>query len=401
MRVVLEGEAGVRNDGNVLQARQVRQVEPDAVQAQDLGLAGLLLQLSYNARERFDLALDYHPSYERSFDDSRIAGATHRLDLGLRGALSRRLRLDVRERLVSAPGFDLTAPLITTQSLAVAQRGRQLLHDLNVELRNELTHRTTLVAGLNQSVRRFEESGVFDARTVGGRLGVSFAFATDHTLELTAGLDRFSWENSRQSDVETLLAAYTHPFGRTTHLRLEGGSFYVKETRPALGPGGVAEPGVGSRTGWRGGAQLSQERRFFHWDVGARHDIGAGYGVDRPVTADNAFLGVSTNLGRRLTLGLDGNASRQREIDPQRAAGSLTEFAAGTARASWSFGPALRLTGTYSRIWQRSRVNLFDDLSFDRYFLGLVFRIYHAGESPRSPGELGRGEPTHAESDLR
>jgi len=121
--------------------------------------------------------------------------------------------------------------------------------------------------------------------------------------------------------------------------------------------------------------------------------------VARAVEADNAFLGASTQIGRRLTLGVDGNGSRQRDLDA--AAGSLTELAAGTLRLSWGLTPALRLTGGFSRIRQRSRVQLFDDLSYDRYFLGLTFRIYQRGDKPRAPEELGRGgEPTDAEPDV-
>jgi hypothetical protein len=46
-------------------------------------------------------------------------------------------------------------------------------------------------------------------------------------------------------------------------------------------------------------------------------------------------------------------------------------------------------------------VQLFDDLSYDRYFLGLAFRIYRTGDKPRAPEELERGgEPTDAEPDV-
>jgi hypothetical protein len=47
--------------------------------------------------------------------------------------------------------------------------------------------------------------------------------------------------------------------------------------------------------------------------------------------------------------------------------------------------PSLRLTGGYSRVWQRARVEPFDDLSYSRYFLGLAFRIFSTGETPKNP----------------
>jgi hypothetical protein len=98
---------------------------------------------------------------------------------------------------------------------------------------------------------------------------------------------------------------------------------------------------------------------------------------------------------------VDGNGARQRDLDAA-VSEPLTEFAAGTLRLSWGFTPDLRLTGGYSRVWQRSRVQLFDDLSYDRYFIGLAFRIYRTGENPRAPEELERrGEPTNADADAQ
>jgi hypothetical protein len=383
LRVLLEGETGVRNDGNLRQqARQ--QADPAAEgdpQSQDVGRAGLHLLLSYNARER-------------------LAGAGHRLDLGLRGILTRRLTLDVRERLLSTPGLDLYTPATAPESIAVTRRGRQLAHSLDIGLRNELTRRATLKVGLSNSVRSFENGDLADAQSIGADVGAAFHFDRERELEFTAGMERFSWERGREARVRTLEATYAHPFGRFTRLRLEAGSFYVEQRQPRVIDPAQPEAFTASKTGWRGGLQLSREERLFHWNVGYRHDVAPGYGVARAVEADNAFLGTSTQIGRRLTLGVDGNASRQRDLAAD-AARPLTELAAGTLRLSWGFTPALRLTGGYSRVWQRSRVQLFDDLSYDRYFLGLAFRIYQTGEKPRAPEELERGgEPADAEPDV-
>lgn len=404
LRVLLEGEAGVRNDGNLRQ--QARPPADPAAesdpQAQDVGRAGLHLLLSYNTGQRFDLALGYSPTYERSFDDSSLAGAGHRLDLGLRGILTRRLTVDVRERLLSTPGLDLYTPATAPESIAVTRRGRQLSHSLDIGLSHELTRRATLKVGLSNSVRSFEnrseEDRLADAQSLGADVGAAFHFDRERELEFTAGTERFSWERGREARVRTLEATYAHPFGRFVRMRLEAGSFYVEQRQPRV-TDPQPEAFTASKTGWRGGAQISREGRLFHWNVGYRHDVAPGYGVARAVEADNAFLGTSTQIGRRLTLGVDGNASRQRDL--AAAAKPLTELATGTLRLSWGFTPALRLTGGYSRVWQRSRVQLFDNLSYDRYFLGLAFRIYQTGDKPRAPEELKRGgEPTDAEPDV-
>ena len=105
LNVVLEAEAGVRNDGNYGE-------QQDTALRQDrtLGRAGFNLQLSY-ALERLSLALGYSPSYDWGLnnDSSGISGTTHRLDFGLVGDLNRQLRLNVRENLLSTP--DVTSTL--------------------------------------------------------------------------------------------------------------------------------------------------------------------------------------------------------------------------------------------------------------------------------------------------
>jgi hypothetical protein len=160
-----------------------------------------------------------------------------------------------------------------------------------------------------------------------------------------------------------------------------------------------------SDEGWRGALSVSRQGRFIGWNLGYRHDVSAGFGLGEPTEADSAFAGLSYSPTRRLTLGLDGNAARHEALgdeepdvvipsDPDTLRGDepLNEFAAGTFRLSWSFFQGLRLTGGYSRIWQSSRVEPFEDLSYDRYFLGLAFRIWSSGETPREP-DL-QGEPT-------
>ena len=417
LRVTLDGEAGVRSDGNYGQVAQTGQTEDD-VQEQELARAALNLLLSWTQEERFQIALGYSPSYERSLDDEELTGTAHRLDLALRGDLTRRLFFQARERLLSTPNLDLYQPVIAGEPVAVPRRGDQFLHGLDVSLTHELSRRASWFVGAQHSRRTFEDEGLFDTETVGGTVGGAWRWTEQQVFEATAGTSVFSYENDRETDVRTLGLAYQHPLGQDTLLRVEGGSFWVDASRPGrprvidpnpVGPDGEPLPPIvevlpedESKTGWRGSVRLAQERRLFNWNVGYRHDVSPGYGLGRESEVDAAFLGISTDIGRRLHLGLDGNASRQKEI-----VGSLgesgdaeqrdLEFAAGTARLSWTILPALRLTGGYSRIWQSSKVEPFDNLSYDRYFLGLNVRLFSRGETPRSPGELQRPEEPEEE----
>jgi hypothetical protein len=397
LRLTLDGEAGVRSDGNYGQVAQ----DGGEIQDQDLARAGLSLNLSWKQLDRWQLALGYSPSYERSLDDPGITGTAHRLDLALRGDLTRLMSLQARGRLLSTPNLDLFQPVVAGEPMAVPHRGEQLLSSEDVSVHHELTRRLELIGGVEVSQRRFDDPALFDSETWGGRLGAAWRWTEEHTFEATASSGVFSYENGRETDVRTLNLGYERPVGRNVRLSLDGGAFWVKASEPG-DPTDQAGLSDQSKTGWRGGLRFSQQLQLFSWNGGYRHDVAPGYGLGRESEVDTGFLGIATGVGRRLTLGLDGNASRQREIE-NAAFGRNLELAAGTARLSWAVLPSLRLTGGYSRIWQSSEVEPFEDLSYDRYFLGLSFRIFSTGEPPRSPEELehppGAGEPTDADAE--
>jgi hypothetical protein len=411
LRVLLEGEAGMFSDGDYrgLDEDQAALRKDEDSRAR----AGLGLQLSY-ALERLNLAMVYAPAYERSLDNSDVSGITHRLDFGLAGDLSRRTRLDVRERLLRTPDLDLYAPATAPDTTTVTRQGAQLSHAFDVALDHELSRHASLTFGASHSLRRFEEEDLIDSEALGARVGAGFEFARAQRLEVNAGLGRYDYKERGDAGVETFGVAWSTDFWRSSHIRLEAGAFSVDSTeniRSITVPDPEGEPVVSetvvedSAEGFRGGLQLSQERQFLRWALGLSHDVSPGAGLGRAVEADNAFVGLSFPIGRRLVLGLDGNGSRQRDLSSRdRLTGleesendSLTEFAAGTARASWSFAQAFRIEGGYSRVWQRSRVAAFGDLNYARYFLNLAFRLYQTGETPKEPESLGR--PTDDASD--
>lgn len=420
LRVTLDGEAGVRSDGNYGQIAQTAVGEED-VENRDLARAGLNLNLSWNQLDRWQIALGYSPTYERSLDDAELSGTAHRLDMAVRGDLTRLLSLQARGRLLSSPNLDLFQPVVAGEPVAVPRRGDQLLYNLDVSLNHELTRRLSIVGGAQASERRFDDPELFDSETLGGHLGMAWRWTAEHTFEAMASSGVFSYENGRETDVRTFTLGYERPLGHNVRLGLDGGAFWVKASNPGrpvlvptdptdpTDPAEPVEPAVftgreESKTGWRGGLRFSQELQLFNWNAGYRHDVAPGYGLGRESKVDTGFVGISTTVGRRLTLGLDANASRHRELDDENFLGTGAEtdrrnleFAAGTARLSWAIFPSLRLSGGYSRIWQSSKVAPFEDLSYDRYFLGLAFKIFSRGEAPRSPEDLEqRGDETNA-----
>jgi hypothetical protein len=393
LNVVLDGEVGARDDGDYGLAQ-----DPALRQGRTAGRAGFDLRLSY-ALQRLSLALGYSPYYERALDSGSndgLSGVTHRLDFGLVGDLSRRLRLNVRENLISTPNVDLYAPVTAPETTVVTPNGNQLSHLLDVSLDQTFSRHASMVVGVTHALRRYEDPNLVDSETLGGRLGAAFELERGSRVEAALGVARYDYRQRGTSDVRTLGVAYATDLGRDNHLRIEAGAFSASSTlRRFDGLDAVRE----SDSGWRGGLQFARDERLFHWTLGASHDISPGAGLGRPVTADNGFLGVSRAAGRRLTLGLDGNVSRQRDLSPPEAGQgpslpgggeTLTRFAAGTARAGWSFAPAFRLEGGYSRVWQRAGAAPFADLSYSRYYLSLAFRLYSSGETPLKPAALGR-----------
>ncbi|HYG63919.1 MAG TPA: hypothetical protein VEL74_15180 [Thermoanaerobaculia bacterium] len=431
LRLVIEGEAGVRNDGNLEQRAQIEATGSGDEEDRNVARGGLSFQLSYDL-PRADLALIYSPSYEESIDDSEISGTTHRLDLGYEGELTRRLRLRVRERLLKSPNLDLYAPLSVAEPVAVTRRGDQLSHGLDVGFEHDLTRRAVLVVGAQHSLRTFdgeelEDAPLYDTETLVGTLGATFSLAEDRQLGVSASAGEYDYERRGEADVQNVGVSYSQGWGRSGRVSVEAGLFSVEST--LLRRGVIALPDAPDEApgppvveevlteeedeGWRGAVSVSRQGRFIGWNLGYRHDVSAGFGLGEPTEADSAFAGLSYSPTRRLTLGLDGNASRHEPLgDSERAVGTLlqrqdtlNEFAAGTARLSWTFFQGLRLTGGYSRIWQSSEVEPFEDLSYDRFFLGLAFRVWSSGETPREPddpqGELTDEARDDQEPDAR
>lgn len=419
LRVTLDAEAGMRGDGNYAQAAEATQgenLERSEGKDEPVARGGFNLRLSYDL-PRWALALGYSPSYEWVLDDPDINGTSHRLDLGFSGSLTRRLEMRVRERLASSPNIDLYAPFAEPETLAVARRGDQLSHGLDVALDQELTRRTSVLLGAAHSLRTFEADDLADTETLSGRIGLGFQLAPDRRLDLAATDGSYDFGDGRgtglrqlgrngEADVQTLSLGWTQELLRDGQFRIEAGAFSVDSNRieavPATEEGEpLQEVRVEeSNSGWRGAVSLSRQLELFNWSLGYRHDVSAGAGFGRAVEVDNAFAGVSTRVGRGLVLGLDANASRHEDlsedeadpvVDPLLRPGRarLVEALAGTARASWSFSRVATLNGGYSYIRQESNVEPFEDLSYSRYFLGLALQLYRSGEEPRDPAHAG------------
>lgn len=406
-RVVLDAEGTVRSEGNYNQVDPLDEPGLEDEGEENVARAGFTLRLS-NQLPRWLLALNYSPSYEWVLDESEVHGTTHRLDFGVSGNMTRRLSMQIRERLLSSPGLDLYSPYLAGEPIAVTRRGDQLTHALDVGLTQTLTRRTSLLLGAAHTLRTFEEEDLSDTETLSASIGVGTELAERRRLDFIATAGNYDFGERRRpglggqlteqaADVQTLSVAWQQPFFRDGSFRVEAGMFAVDSTRTLLIPDPVdGEPTEVNqdfeRTGWRGGLALSRQLELIGWNVGLRHDVSAGVGLGRSTEMDSAFGGLSANLGRRLVVGLDGSFSRYDDLANDADSivvltpeDRILESAAAGARLSWSFSTIARLTGGYSRIWQESRVAPFEDLSYSRYFVGLALQIYRSGEEPQDP----------------
>jgi hypothetical protein len=425
-RVVLEADGSVHSDGNYNQVQRLDEPGLPDEGEENVARAGFNLRLSYDL-PRWALALGYFPSYEWVLDASEVHGTTHRLDLGLSGNLTRRLSMQVRERLLSSPGLDLYSPFLVGEPIAVARRGDQLTHAFDIGLTQTLTRRTSLLLGVGHTLRTFEGDDLSDTETLNARIGVGTELAENRRLDFIATAGTYDFGERQRpglggdlidqaADVQTLSVAWQQPFFRDGSFRVEAGVFAVDSTRTLLLPDPV-DPAETirinqdfERTGWRGGLDLSRQLELIGWNVGLRHDVSAGVGLGRATEMDNVSAGLSTNVGRRLVLGLDGSFSRYDDLDNDLESGAdpevvlvsedrILESAAGSVRFSWGFSTIARLTGGYSRIWQESRIAPFEDLSYSRYFVGLALQLYRTGEEPQDPAR--QEVPEHEQPDAQ
>jgi hypothetical protein len=397
--VRLEADAGARSDGNYVQRAPDDGTNRGGLvsRQQGFGRGGFNLDLAYAVR-RFNLALTYNPFYEAGFENRDRAGVTHRLSLGASAALSQRSSLHLSERLLSSPTEELFGPTLPA-TVVVPREGRQLLQDFDAEIDSDLTRKTVLFIGADQFLRTFGDLALADSRGVGARAGLRFHLSPERDLEVKAGGSAYRFGPGRSADVALATVAYARTSARGDSARLELGGFTLS-----------AQPGDNARaersTGLQGVLDLGYQRgehARLRWNASLRHGVAPGVGIARPVVLDNAVVGVTT-VGRRVTVGVSASGARSRDFQelqgvdrPASAAGDrrLVDFAAGTLEASWSFSDWGRLHGGGSRIWQSSRAAAFDNVSYNRFFLGLAVAIFRTGERPENPGEQGE---LHVES---
>src|SRR5262245_28884402 len=110
LRVVLEADGNVRNDGNYLQkATPAEGPDGEPAEARDpehtVARAGFRLNLSYEM-PRTTFALAYVPSYEESLDDAELSSVVQILRLGLIAHPGRRSTLTFSENLVASSNFE-------------------------------------------------------------------------------------------------------------------------------------------------------------------------------------------------------------------------------------------------------------------------------------------------------
>ena len=264
------------------------------------------------------MALDYSPAYERSLDDARTwpghretSGITHRLDFGLIGDLTPRLRLNVRERLLKTPDLDLYAPtpqlLRLPETMTVTRRGDQLSHALDVTLDHDFSRRASLLLGVGHSLRKFEEEDLVDSEALDARIGAGFEVGARPADRGGGGRGAVRLQGAgrrRHPHAGSGLGLPTSGAAATCGWRL-GRSPWTRRSGSALivfpdpeGPPVVREAvTAGGPEGFRGNLQFSQERRFVRWALGLSHDVSPGSGLGRAVEADNAFVGLSFPRG--------------------------------------------------------------------------------------------------------
>ena len=84
--------------------------------------------------------------------------------------------------------------------------------------------------GVTHGLRQYQDAGLSDSETLGGRLGAAFDLTAGSAIEAAAGARALRLRDRGDADVRTLGLAWATDLGRDNHLRIEGGAYSVDST---------------------------------------------------------------------------------------------------------------------------------------------------------------------------
>lgn len=365
--------AGYRNNGDYFQTG-----EDEGQTSQALGN----LFASYALRvARTQVFLQYTLLADRRLDDPQETSLSHRLGFRLASHLSQRSRVRITANARLSP--EIFAPAENTgQAIVVTTRSDQLATLAGIQWDRDVGRRVGLDLALWHESFTFDDPEAADTQALRAEIGGRLGLTQRTSWYLRGGTQRNRLESQ---DLNALLAST----GLRIRLGREVGpdellwGFFAADKEIQLEVGGYQSdrPGDADRnetvTGFRGLAQYFQRAGRTRWNLGVRRDLRPGRGVDTTVEADTGFAGLSRTFGRRLTLGLFGSLSRQRELEEDT---DLGEFTGVNATLDWVIVSRLGLSANHEWIKQtRGESIAIEDLSYTKWSIFLTLRLLSLG----------------------
>ena len=256
---------------------------------------------------------------------------------------------------VTLPGSD--AIIVTRQ----ANRWRS---DSNIGLDTSLSRSVTLQVGATSRIERLDTSPSIDINTYSGHLGIQKQAGRNDIFASTYSYSRFDFRSDGTADSEAHGVDLSWSHG------------------PVDGPGGVISGGV-SRVMREGQSQewLMAGASFFcpigqsRFVSGYRRSLDADAAIASITVAQNAYAGLTRNVGRSGSLGVYGEYGTRESVEETAEPVSL-RYTGGALRGSIALTPRVQLSGEARRRVQTTTNGTGDDLKVDTLFLGLAIQVF-------------------------
>ena len=276
--------------------------------------------LRYAPSLETEIDFNYEPSFQFFADETDENQISHRLLLGLKAALSRRLQVALSDRftLTEEPS-ERTRDIILedgTRGRSDEGRGQTIRNYATSSLRFQLAPRSSIGLLFNNLIEDVEDPDEVDEvrYTVGTEFGYLTHIQRQNRILLRFTTDIFTFDDNPEPDadpdaqipeeddflVHTASVGYEHHLSPTLTTTLRLGYAFTS---------GLDSNDGDQNSGIVGSVDLEKLLRTGSASIGYERSLTSGGGVGGQVVADRVVAQIATNLSPKITAGLGANVT--------------------------------------------------------------------------------------------
>jgi hypothetical protein len=304
---------GERYDDNIFQT--------DAVKEDDfITVVTPRIVLRYAPSRETEIDFDYEPSFQFFADETDENQISHRLLLGLKAALSRRLQVALSDRftLTEEPSERIRDILLEdgTRGRSDAERGQTIRNYATSSLRFQLASRSSIGLLFNNLIEDVEDPDEVDEvrYTVGTEFGYLTHIQRQNRILLRFTTDIFNFESNPEPDadpdaqipeeddflVHTASVGYEHHFSPTLTTTARVGYSFTS---------GLDSDDGDENSGIVGSIDLEKLLRTGSASIGYQRSLTSGGGEGGQAVSDRVVTQIATNLSPKIKAGLGANVT--------------------------------------------------------------------------------------------